>query len=92
MSVQVIQDGDVVQIFDVNTRLTVMEPAYEVELESGIIGGVPFAGPYTVIPKIAQQVLATRDKMMRDDVTVTGIPPDDVRNEYGTTYVIAPEP
>ena len=54
MSIQVIQDGDVVQIFDVNTRLTVMEPAYEVELESGIIGGVPFAGPYTVIPKIAQ--------------------------------------
>lgn len=32
MSVQVIQDGGVVQIFDVNTRLTVMEPAYEVEL------------------------------------------------------------
>lgn len=52
----------------------------------------PYEGPYIVIPKAWQdQILATKDKDMTDDVTVTEVPYTEISNLYGTTVSIATE-
>lgn len=51
-----------------------------------------YAGNYTVIPKLDQQVLKTKQKVMTDDLTVKGIPVYEVSNiSGGTTFYIAKE-
>lgn len=53
------------------------------------IGHEYYTGNYNVTPKIEQQVLETRDKLMSDDVTVKGIPFYEVSNpQGGTTFII----
>ena len=47
-----------------------------------------YSGPYEVIPKRQDQTLATKDKTMREDVTVYEIPYYQTANPYGTTFVI----
>lgn len=56
-------------------------------------GGRPFyQGPYLVIPKAYdEQILETRGKAMKDDVTVTKVPFYETHNESGTTVCIAME-
>ena len=54
-----------------------------------VIDADPYEGPYLVIPKTSEQVLETKHKNMRDDVTVTEIPYAETSNVYGTTVVIA---
>lgn len=49
----------------------------------------PYLGPYVVIPKRRDQILATKDKNMTDDVTVKEVPWTEVSNQHGTTYIIA---
>lgn len=49
----------------------------------------PYPGPYVVIPKRRDQILATKDKNMTDDVTVKEVPWTEVSNQHGTTYIIA---
>lgn len=49
----------------------------------------PYEGPYVVVPKTVDQILATNDKTMTDDVTVKEIPYAEVGNTYGTTVTIA---
>lgn len=51
-----------------------------------IIGGdaLPwYDGPYRAIPKPTEQVLATKNKSMRDNVTVEEIPYSEVTNPSG---------
>ena len=48
-----------------------------------------YQGPYDVIPKVDPQQLATASKLMKQDVTVWGIPYEEVSNLYGTTVTIA---
>lgn len=48
-----------------------------------------YEGSYEVIPKVKKQYLYTRDKWLKDDVTVHDIPYDEVSNTYGTTVTIA---
>lgn len=91
MSVRIIQDGDVVRLAQPASSVHVTQSSSRVLIASGLIGGVLFEGPYVVIPKVEQQVLGTRDKMMGDDVTVRGVPRYDVSNQYGTTCSIAVE-
>ena len=51
-----------------------------------------YEGPYHVIPKAWQeQTLATRQKLMTDDVTVEEVPYAEVSNTDGTTCIIATE-
>ena len=57
-----------------------------VEVEHGYD---PFPGPYEVIPKRWDQVLATNGKDMTDDVTVKEVPWTEVSNPTGTTFTIA---
>lgn len=47
-----------------------------------------YNGPYEVTPKRQDQVLPTKDKTMREDVTVFEIPYYQTANPYGNTYVI----
>lgn len=49
----------------------------------------PYLGPYSVIPKVYQQILATKNKLMSDDVLVYEIPYTEVSNPSGTTVIIA---
>lgn len=55
-----------------------------------VVEDFPYEGEYTVIPKRREQVLATKHKSMRDDVTVTEIPYAETSNPYGSTYIISP--
>lgn len=68
-------------------------PRIDLEIGSDTGGRLPpYAGPYLVIPKAWQdQVLATKNKSMTDDVTVTEVPYTEVSNIYGTTVSIATE-
>jgi hypothetical protein len=51
-----------------------------------------YSGEYTVTPKIEQQVLNTKQKVMTDDLTVKGIPTYETSNDAGgTTFFIAKE-
>lgn len=70
-----------------------IEEAEELTFDIGeitVIQHNPYDGPYTVIPKRVDQVLATKHKSMRDDVTVTEVPWTETSNQYGTTYIITP--
>lgn len=52
----------------------------------------PYLGPYTVTPKANNaQVLATENKRMLDDVTISKIPYWETSNEKGLTVYIADE-
>ena len=56
------------------------------------VGGEPFNGDYTVTPKVDSQIMATKGKVMLDDVTVKEIPFFDVTNSGGgSTVYIAKE-
>lgn len=48
-----------------------------------------YPGPYDVIPKVNPQQLATRNMLMTQNVTVWGIPYEEVHNDYGVTVTIA---
>lgn len=47
-----------------------------------------YEGEYVVIPKTTPQVLPTKRKNMREDVTVTEVPYEETANPYGTTVSI----
>ena len=51
-----------------------------------------YAGSYDVTPKIGEQVLATKKKYMKEDLTIHAIPCYDVSNSAGgSTVYIAEE-
>lgn len=47
-----------------------------------------YEGSYNLIPKVTEQSIETKDKVMQDNVTVAEIPFHEVSNETGTTVVI----
>lgn len=55
-------------------KLTVSEKFQEV------IGTETYKGDYTVIPKVEEQVMETKNKTMTDNVTVLKIPYSEVDN------------
>lgn len=51
-----------------------------------------YEGDYRVTPKANEEiVLQTKDKLMRENVTVEKVPFFDVSNDFGTTIYIASE-
>lgn len=62
-------------------------------VQVSVIGGTPYDGPYAVTPATyREQVLATKNKSMRDDVTVGKIPVYEVSNAAdGLTLTIGIE-
>lgn len=53
------------------------------------VAGDPYTGPYTVAPNFEAQQLATKDKLLRDNVTVDPIEVSRVSNPAGgkTIYI-----
>lgn len=53
------------------------------------VGYTNYTGDYTVVPKVTEQVLPTKDKRMIDNVTVKEVPVYKVSNNAGgiTVYI-----
>jgi hypothetical protein len=52
------------------------------------IGGEKYEGNYEVVPKIQEQKLLTKNKLLTDDVTIKSIPVVKVSNTSGGNTVI----
>ena len=71
----------------VHLRIQPRAPVLKLHLEAGHSIDW-YNGVYEVTPKRHDQVLPTKDKTMREDVTVFEIPYYETANQYGNTYVI----
>lgn len=64
------------------TQKTALSVAFDVTIRGGS-GGEPYDGPYTVTPDFETQELATKDKLLKDNVTVDPIAVARVENPSG---------
>lgn len=64
------------------TQKTALSVAFDVTIREGG-GGEPYDGPYTVTPDFETQELATKDKLLKDNVTVDPIAVARVENPSG---------
>lgn len=64
------------------TQKTALSVAFDVTIRGGS-GGEPYDGPYTVTPDFETQELATKDKILKDNVTVDPISVARVENPAG---------
>lgn len=53
--------------------------------------GDPYTGSYIITPKVDAQTMATRNKLMQDNVTIKAIPYYETDNSLGTTIYIGSE-
>ena len=76
-------------------RLNVARSPVGLQVEKATVvrtGYQPYEGPYEVTPKAdEQQTLHTKDKSMKEDVTVRAVPYYEMDNQTGTTVYIASE-
>lgn len=70
------------------TQKTALSVAFDVTIRGGS-GGEPYDGPYTVTPDFETQELATKDRLLKDNVTVDPIAVARVENPSGgkTIYI-----
>ena len=64
------------------TQKTALLVAFDVTIRGGG-GGEPYDGPYTVTPDFETQELATKDRLLKDNVTVDPIVVARVENPAG---------
>lgn len=64
------------------TQKTTLSVAFDVTIRGGS-GGEPYDGPYTVTPDFETQELATKDRLLKDNVTVDPIAVARVENPAG---------
>lgn len=64
------------------TQKTALLVAFDVTIRGGG-GGEPYDGPYTVTPDFETQELATKDRLLKDNVTVDPIAVARVENPSG---------
>lgn len=64
------------------TQKTALSVAFDVTIRGGS-GGEPYDGPYTVTPDFETQELATKDRLLKDNVTVDPIAIARVENPAG---------
>lgn len=64
------------------TQKTALSVAFDVTIRGGA-GGEPYDGPYTVMPSFETQELATKDRLLKDNVTVDPIAVARVENPSG---------
>lgn len=64
------------------TQKTALSVAFDVTIRGGG-GGEPYDGPYTVTPDFETQELATKGKLLKDNVTVDPIAVARVENPAG---------
>lgn len=91
MAVEIRHSGETVEVKSLKGTVEARSPSYTIEAESGVLmGGTPYTESYEVTPTMGEQVLPTRSKTMRDDVTVHAIPYTQTTNESGGyTAIIA---
>ena len=91
MAVEIRYSGQVVKAEQQRGSVTARSPSWKAEAKSGVlVGGVPYDGSYEATPTMEEQVLHTRSKTMRDDVTVHAIPYTQTTNPSGGyTAIIA---
>ena len=91
MAVEIRHSGETVMVTSFRGTVEARSPSYEVDVVSGVlVGGTPFTGSYEVTPTMGEQVLPTRAKTMREDVTVHAVPFTQTTNESGGyTAIIA---
>lgn len=53
--------------------------------------GDPYTGSYTITPKVDEQTMETRNKLMQDNITIKAIPYYETDNDLGTTICIGCE-
>lgn len=63
------------------TQKTALSVAFDVTIRE--VGGEPYDGPYTVTPDFETQELATKDRLLKDNVTVDPITVARVENPSG---------
>lgn len=63
------------------TQKTALSVAFDVTIRGG--GGESYDGPYTVTPNFETQELATKDRLLKDNVTVDPIAVARVENPAG---------
>ena len=84
MAVEIRHSGETVEVFSLKGTVEARSPSYSVDVASGVlIGGIPYEESYEVTPNMAEQVLPTCSKTMRDDVTVHAIPYTMTTNQSG---------
>lgn len=64
------------------TQKAALSVAFDVTIREGG-GGEPYDGPYTVTPNFETQELATKDRLLKDNVTVDPIAVARVENPAG---------
>ena len=64
------------------TQKAALSVAFDVTIREGG-GGEPYDGPYTVTPDFETQELATKDRLLKDNVTVDPIAVARVENPAG---------
>lgn len=64
------------------TQKAALSVAFDVTIREGG-GGEPYDGPYTVTPDFETQELATKDRLLKDNVTVDPIAVARVENPSG---------
>ena len=64
------------------TQKAALSVAFDVTIRGGS-GGEPYDGPYTVTPDFETQELATKDRLLKDNVTVDPIAVARVENPSG---------
>lgn len=59
------------------------------EIQTVAIGGAEYMGDYRITPKVKQQTVPTKDRLLRKDMTVEAIPFFNVSNTSGgdTVYI-----
>ena len=84
MAVEIRHSGETVEVFSLKGTVQARSPSYGVDVVSGVlIGGVPYEESYEVTPTTGEQVLPTRSKTMREDLTVHAVPCSTTTNEAG---------
>ena len=86
MAVEIRGHGQTVRISERTWDISVpTEPKYKTKIVTGLINtDLPdYGGDYEVTPSTGEQELQTRNKTMRDDVTVHAIPYHETTNDAG---------
>lgn len=97
INLDVSEDTDLINLTLIEESLPSVELSIEdlflidLTVEEGTFiegSGLPYSGPYEVVPMVKPQTLPTKTKLMKEDVTVLEIPKFEFSNLYGTTIVI----
>lgn len=88
MAVEIRHGGETVTVVSLKGTVEARSPSYTVGVTSGILlAGTMYDGAYEIVPTVDGEVVPTKSKTMRDDVTVHPIPYHATSNESGGTTV-----